>query len=161
MKKTFPLRDDQTGQFLFKWVYLFVFFNKKIEPLQTNVQFEQISSWMVWFYLIPDVTLQTSIFMCFSSPLISLHLLCVCVFFFTPLLGPFWSQRCSPALRTSHLSAFVFSEASRSPPLLHTHLLQGCRGRTCPAGGDKTEILWFLFYYEGNKVLHYVNILKK
>lgn len=37
----------------------------------------------------------------------------------------------------SHSSACVYSGVSCShPPLFHIPLLQGCRGRTCPVGGD-------------------------
>lgn len=40
----------------------------------------------------------------------------------------------------SHSGACVYSEVSCSrPPLFHIPLLQGCRGRTCPVGGDTDE----------------------
>lgn len=49
---------------------------------------------------------------------------------------PFGIQRRCPSQGKSHSSAWACSGASERPPPDRTPLLQECRDKTCPEGGD-------------------------
>lgn len=67
-------------------------------------------------------------------------------FLFTLPLEPFCIQTHCPSQWTPHSDAFACSEVRRSSglPRSQTPLLQGCKGRTCPAGGDKERMCYLI-----------------
>lgn len=80
------------------------------------------------------------VFLWFSSlfPSSDLSVISLPLFLFTLPLVPFGSQRRCLSLERSRLNACAWSEVSCwRRPLFRIPLLQECRGRTCPAGGDR------------------------